>query len=387
MGLPWREFRRIHNALSAHAGEKVSFAAHSIYIDKEIVFATVSLPHDILHNQGPGRFPPSLTFRVSPEACGNMVRLVLARPNSPKRIDLPVPLLLSGTIQLETAAPLPSQRVREIRLATEAQGRWVQVKKHSSMSYAVITFPSCAVRNSVLQKCSDGESLRICGRVADVKPHWGKRHDGSRGNVPESLFVAWRQSSGYGLCAENVQYLFDQQADLFMNMASLNYNAEVADALLRGNVGTSAVLDDGAMVSLDDVLVLRLTRMARSPEVTSFLLSSPLLEDRRLQMAAAGYDIKPAWACGAKLFVPIDEAVMLEAGVKLEHFHIIAYSCDVELLQQALATMPCRQRPKLVEEQQFVPQEHPSPRAEQLFVVECTLRTNSSFGPESTVGA
>lgn len=382
--LPLREFRRIHKALSAHAGEKVSFSAHTIYIDRDIVFATLSLPDDIPHHQGPGRFPPCLTFRVSPTAPGNMARVVFARGKGATRIDLPQPLFLSGTIQLETATPnCPSQRVREIRLATEMQGRWVQVKKHSSMSCAVITFPSGAVRNSVLQKCSDGQSLRICGELVDVKPHWGKRLDGSRGNVPESLFVAWRQLSGYGnrpITADTLQYLFDQQTDLFMNMASLNDNANVADALLRGNAGTSARLDDGLMVSLDDVMVLRLTRMSRSAEVTSLLLNSPVLEDRRLQMAAAGYDITPSWACGAKLFVPLDESVMIEAGIKLDHFHIIAYSCDVELLKQALSTIPCRQRPKLVEEQQLVSQEHPGPQTEQLFVVECTLRTNSSFG-------
>jgi len=323
-------------------------------------------------------------------APGNIARLVFSRGKGAKRIDLPKPVPLSGTIQLETAAPnCPSQAAREIRLPTQLQGRWVQVKKHSSMSCAVITFPSCAVRNSVLQKCSDGECLRICGQPLDVKPHWDKRIDGSQGNMPECLFVAWRQSSGYGnhtICAENLQYLFDQQTDIFMNMASLHDNAEVADALLRGNVGTYAVSDDGARKSLDDVVVLRLTRRARSPEVTSLLLSSPMLQDRRMQMAAAGYDITPSWACGAKLLVPIDEAMLIEAGVQLEPFHIVAYSCDIELLKQALSTMPCRQRPKLVEEQQLVSLEHPSPRAEQLLIVECTLRTNSSFGTPS-VGA
>merc|ERR1712224_372576 len=102
------------------------------------------------------------------------------------------------------------------------------------------------------------------------------------------------------------------------------------------------------LMGLDDVLVLRLTRMARSAEVTALLLGSPVLEECRRRMA--GYDITPPWASGAKLFVPLEQE-QVEASFTLQHYHIVAYRCDVERLKEALSIMPCRERPKLVQEQ------------------------------------
>merc|ERR1712060_1029156 len=109
-----------------------------------------------MHHQSHANIKPYLKFRVRPGAPGNIVRSVLAQGTGLTWIDLPAPLPMSGTIQLETGAPLHrSQFGKEIHLADEVAGRMVHVKKHSSMSCAIVTFSNCAIRDSVLQRCYD----------------------------------------------------------------------------------------------------------------------------------------------------------------------------------------------------------------------------------------
>lgn len=387
VGLPPTEFRRIHLALAARVGEKVRLFAHSICIHPEVVFAIVSLPRDLLHHQGPDISTPIMKLRVRRGAPGDVAREVLANGTGIDWIHLPEPVSLSGTIQLETAAPLhPGQFFREMRLATEEQGRWVLVKKHSTMSCAVITFPSSAVRDSVMRQCFVGAPLQIRGIALDVKPHLEKQSDATRVNVPEALFVGWHQVSfQHGINHGDLHSVFDQLADPWMtNTPGLAESERLSDALLRSKIGSASVLGEGEVTGLGDILVLRLTRMARSAEVTAIFLGSPILEYCRLRMTAAGHDIMPPWAGGAKLLVPLDQGLVEEANVVLQHFHIVAYSTDVEKLKQALSAMPCRERPKLVQEHTLLlDQQEPE---EDPFFVECTLRTDSSLGPMSSVG-
>merc|ERR1712032_905990 len=186
------------------------------------------------------------------------------------------------------------------------------------------------------------------------------------------------QGIGYhSIGCEDLQSFFDQQAGAVMDHSSLQHNGQVADDLLRSRLARDAapVAANDEMAEFDDVVVLRLTRMARSAEVTAVLLGSQVLEECRQRMAAAGYDITPSWAGGAKVFVPLEQEYV-EASITLQHFHIVAYSCDVERIKQALSAMSCRTRPKLVQDQLLLP---PS-EDEQPFTVECTLRTPSSFG-------
>jgi len=322
-------------------------------------------------------------FRVRPGAPGNIARSVLARGAGLTWIDLPEPLRMSGTIQLETGTPLHrSQFGKVIHLADEVAGRMVHVKKHSSMNCAVITFSNCEIRDSVLQRCFNMGAVRVCGILLDVKPHVPKRFDGSQ--IPESLFVAWQKEQGIGnhsIGCEDLQSFFDKHAGAAMDDSSLQQNGQVAEDLLRSRLARDAApaAANTEMAEFDDVVVLRLTRMARSPEVTAILLGSHILEECRQRMAVAGYDITPSWAGGAKVFVPLEQE-HIEASVTLQHFHIVAYSCDVAHIKQALSTMSCRTRPKLVQDQLLFPHED-----EQPFIVECTLRTPSSFGfPAST---
>merc|ERR1712176_787912 len=139
--------------------------------------------------------------------------------------------------------------------------------------------------------------------------------------------------------------------------------ADVSDAVFRVKAVANPVQSSAAASDGDDILVLRLTRLAGSPQVTSLLFMSPLLESCRACVIAAGCEVAPMWAGGAKFFAPLSKHQVKEAGLTLQQYHVIAYRRDVELLKEVLAGMPCRQRPKLSREQRVD------------FTVECTLRT------------
>merc|ERR1711879_368818 len=109
----------------------------------------------------------------------------------------------------------------------------------------------------------------------------------------------------------------------------------------------------------------------------SILFDSQALESCRRRVNDAGCDLAPSWANGAKLFVPLRKEQVEEAGVVLEHYHIVAYSSDVEIVKEALAVMPCRDRPKLAHEKRMGKGKRTTSLypEEPLLVVECTWRT------------
>mmetsp|Transcript_92634 Transcript_92634/g.163852 ORF Transcript_92634/g.163852 Transcript_92634/m.163852 type:complete len:425 (-) Transcript_92634:109-1383(-) len=354
-GLPLDKFIRIDDALSSRAGERVKFVARSFYVHHEVIVAMVDLPGDLMYHVG--IYTPHFKFFVKPgtskscrkaldEACGT-------------QIALPEPLPLSGIVQLEKAAPHPSQRVRCTRVPRQVQGRWVQVKQHSSMKCADILFPSDEVCNAVLHKCCSQQPIAPNGTVLDVKLRQKKQKEVDEGlvDVPASLFVAWREAS---INAEDLQSLFDYMTDPLMKSFNVKENSQVADKLLKRK-------SDGA----PELVVLRLDRKARSPQINGLLLSSPVAK------RMAGHDSSPEWANGARIFVPLSREEEIEArACNLQQFNIVAYSCDVAHLQKALSDLPNRQRPKLIEERKLLPPKEPS-------LAECSLITHSSLGPIS----
>lgn len=112
---------------------------------------------------------------------------------------------------------------------------------------------------------------------------------------------------------------------------------------------------DSAPPSSDEVevVVLRLTRMAHSEEVTSLLLNAPLLEKCHAQVRDAGCEVMPAWAHGAKLLVPFAEHRVQDVGLHLTHHHIVVKHEDIELVRLALAELPYRRRAKVSKETCF----------------------------------
>lgn len=378
--LPLLMFCRMNDELEARTGQTVCLVANALYTHPDIVFATVSLPLDLpCHGT-----QPYVKFLVRPGIPGDFARSLLQSPDAARwRHPLPQPIQLRGIVSLEMGMPLPKTKtktVRPQRLADEAQGRWVHVKKHDSMGCAVVAFPSQAVRDNVLSwYCQKRVPLK--GIVLDVRPHQEKQ---SRQDVPEALFVGWKQrSQGLGLpliSQHDLVQFFDQASAPWMKQAaSWENSAHVANALLRSK---GPALPGNMASDLDDIILLRLTRKARSPEVASQLLGSPFLASCRARVIAARCEVAPAWANGAKLLTPITHQQVLQAGLELKHHHIIACQCDLDDINHALAVIPCRQRPKLAHEG------HPDfsnlhADEESFFVVECTLRTNSSFGPLS----
>lgn len=400
-GLPLREFQRMNLALACRAGQIVFFAADTIYVHSHVVFATISLPDDLPCNGE----QPYVKFRVSPEASGSVVRAALQDLGTATRIDLPEPVMLHGYIEMETGEPFPKRpqehvrQHRQHRPAEEVQGRWVHVKKHSSIGSAVISFPSPSVRDSVLTQCASELLRRFKGVSIDLKQHHEKQFDGTRRPVPNAIFVGWQHRTTC-ISAVDLQVVFDEMAAPFMSSASSHDSAGLADALLRKKGVSASPPSIGTGSSVEEIKVLRLTRMARSPEVMSLLLGSPVLEGCRRRVLEAGCILMPPWANGAKLFVPLQEAeanVMLqEANVMLQDHHVLVYSPDVEILKEALAVMPCRRRPKLSHEQAMRKgkgkgkgkvkgtQRIPPDDEDQMFEVVCSFRTDSSLGVQTS---
>jgi len=115
------------------------------------------------------------------------------------------------------------------------------------------------------------------------------------------------------------------------------------DAISRSRTEVAALSPDG-------VVLLKLTRMARSPKVLEVLLISPVLEECRSRAVEAGCKVAPNGRLGPKFFVPHTDAQAQElsdAGYELLDHHILALNTDTELIEQALQSLPRTQRPRL----------------------------------------
>jgi len=107
---------------------------------------------------------------------------------------------------------------------------------------------------------------------------------------------------------------------------------------------------DPPLLSCDGVVLLRLTRMARSPDVTAVFFEHPALADCRSRVTNAGCEITPSWACGARLLVPFTEQQFFEfehEGFELMDHHILALSSDQEAIEAALRDLPRKSRPRI----------------------------------------
>eukprot|EP00931_Biecheleriopsis_adriatica_P092748 TRINITY_DN66528_c0_g1_i1.p1 TRINITY_DN66528_c0_g1~~TRINITY_DN66528_c0_g1_i1.p1 ORF type:complete len:708 (-),score=108.20 TRINITY_DN66528_c0_g1_i1:29-2152(-) len=123
-------------------------------------------------------------------------------------------------------------------------------------------------------------------------------------------------------------------------------NAELMKGIQQSKVDAPV---SGIPLSADGVVVLRLTRMARSPQVLELLQTTALLMHCRQRVAEAGCSIQPPWAEGAKLLVPLTEEHLAEAEIDLAYNHIVALASDVDAVKAALRELNCKgkTRPKL----------------------------------------
>lgn len=120
-------------------------------------------------------------------------------------------------------------------------------------------------------------------------------------------------------------------------------NDELMNAIVRSKTEVVTLSGDG-------VLLLRLTRMARSSQVLDVLLESPMLDECRQRVIEAGCEVAPDGSSGAKFFVPVTHVQLEElaaAGFELLDHHILALRTDKELIEQALQSLPRKRRPRL----------------------------------------
>lgn len=86
------------------------------------------------------------------------------------------------------------------------------------------------------------------------------------------------------------------------------------------------------------VLLLRLSRMARSPKIVELFHHSPCLEHCRTRMAEAGLPICPSWT-EAKMLVPLFPEDFDEAGIELHYDNVVALAADMESIREALRSL------------------------------------------------
>lgn len=100
-------------------------------------------------------------------------------------------------------------------------------------------------------------------------------------------------------------------------------------------------------LSSDGVVRSRLSRHAQCEEVQTVLRCSTDLAYLRGIVDEAGCELKPAWAGGMWLFVPLTREQFLEAGMAPSRIHILARSNDEHVLRRALDTVLKEKMPQL----------------------------------------
>jgi hypothetical protein len=119
-------------------------------------------------------------------------------------------------------------------------------------------------------------------------------------------------------------------------------NSDLVEAIVRSKADAPLEFSD------DGVIVLRLDRRARAPEVASALLEAPALSSCRARVEQAGCELRPPWANGAWLLVPMTKDLYEESGLHTRSMHILVLSQDEGAVRQALQEkVPNKKRPQL----------------------------------------
>merc|ERR1712032_24182 len=191
-----------------------------------------------------------------------------------------------------------------------------------------------------------------------------KRPSGLRESVSDAIFVAWKKYSGQ-IDAGDIASFFDEEARHYLQPQNPWQSSSQALNIHHGPFCSAGVADAGLPAETHEmssksgrssdrsIVALRLTRMSRSPEVTNALLESPILGSCRKQVTDHGLEVMPAWACGAKVLVPLSQAFFIQECFELKHHHVIAFARDVPHVQSALQALPCKTRPRIASDHRF----------------------------------
>lgn len=84
-----------------------------------------------------------------------------------------------------------------------------------------------------------------------------------------------------------------------------------------------------------------------SLDLMEALLVCSELDACRQRVLDAGCELKPAWAGGAFLLVPLTREMFSELELELKPHHALLLLSDVDVFKTALLALPCRQRPSV----------------------------------------
>jgi hypothetical protein len=125
-------------------------------------------------------------------------------------------------------------------------------------------------------------------------------------------------------------------------------SADLAEALMRSKSADTPVTWLKAMGAVR----FRLRRRARSPEVAAVLCKSPRLTPLRDRIMQAGCEIRPEWADGMWLLLPLTKEQFLLADLQQPcELDILMHEGDENLVRLALQDLPKELNPKLKEVQ------------------------------------
>ena len=102
----------------------------------------------------------------------------------------------------------------------------------------------------------------------------------------------------------------------------------------------------------EQLVLFQLTRQACSAKVSEQFLKAPQLAHCRQRVAEAGSEMQPDWAGGAWLLTPLSEHQVFSLleecpGIKLQPYHILVRSQDIDHVKSALDELPKRFRPNV----------------------------------------
>ena len=120
--------------------------------------------------------------------------------------------------------------------------------------------------------------------------------------------------------------------------------------LMRGiQISNYDIPATGIPLNADGVVMLRLTRMARSPQLRAHLVTTAVLESDRKLVTDAGCSFEPSWAGGALVLVPLTPEQVSEEGLDVKYDTVIALCCAVGRIKEALKEFNCegKKRPTI----------------------------------------
>lgn len=207
----------------------------------------------------------------------------------------------------------------------------------AEVAYAI---PGCAefgARHSSI--CEEGAGCLSAAAGPAAKPGWT---DDDLESVALSLGGEPGEDTRSVDEKEEQSEEWAQAIELSMEEAVADENSDVSLAIMRSKADAPPYLNS------DGVVVLCLTRHAQSAEVAIALEESGQLADARATVADAGCELKPQWAGGAWMLLPLTHEQFQEAGLRTGPRHIVALSRDEWAVRQALQQHIVREkRPKI----------------------------------------